>query len=180
MNGQSGFYIPIANFVSRVDNNLVGIWVSYRHLFYASICLQLSAEKASEIISSMEIFQKSKSYLGAAILFKSKIMSFFKFFSFFKKILFLFKSLFILVPIDNFIIGRYSERGTIFCRYSIKEMLTLSHIQQICSRQLWNYLGKNMQNHPKNQGINTEISWKHCGKSHLLQMRQKASICGKG
>ena len=77
--------------------------------------------------------------------------------------------------------------------------LTLSHIQQICSRRHWNNLGKNMENLCKwkfRHWNELKTMWQKeklfvlrnffvCrqlfSKSiNLLQRRQKASICGKG
>ena len=42
-------------------------------------------------------------------------------------------------------------------------MLILSHIQQICSRQFWNHIGKIWQT-SLNESFIIEKSWKHCDK----------------
>ena len=76
-------------------------------------------------------------------------------------------------------------------------MLCISHLQQICSRQLWRHISKNMENKWKRKcysWIKLKTLWQmeklllmsnfsfcfNVFKSHLLQVRQNAFVCGKG
>ena len=106
---------------------------------------------------------------------------------------------FYIENIHNYVLLDVSK--VVCCRFVVSEkrlnMLTLSHIQQICSRQLWKHLLKNMENlyncryyYWKNMKtlwqiekllILNNVSFCHdVFNSRLLQVRQNASIRGKG
>ena len=89
------------------------------------------------------------------------------------------------------------SQNLVVWRKSLKAILTLSHIQQICSRLLWKNLGKNIENLYKSRYTywielktlcQKEIllvlsNFFFCHKvfkSYLLQRPQKASTWGKG
>ena len=58
-----------------------------------------------------------------------------------------------------------------YTMYSWTYNLTLPHIQQFCSRQLWNYQGKNTPNFHKWR-YNYWNGWKHCGKGEIACFEQ--------
>ena len=54
-------------------------------------------------------------------------------------------------------------------------LVTLSIIQQFCSRRLWKHIGKNLKN------LMSYFTFGHnVFESRLLLLRQNASLCGKG
>ena len=60
--------------------------------------------------------------------------------------------------------------------------------KQICSRRLWMFFGKSMENHPKNVGIITEKRWKVVAKGEIARVEQflllsqffQKTICCRG